>query len=194
VREFDPAAQQSLSAEVERLSKLVDDLYELSLSDSGALSYKKEYLDVVAVLNDTLSMFAERFEQAQLTVAAETARSGPVVVFADAQRLFQLFSNILENSLRYTHPGGQIRVRTEKTADAVVVDFEDSAPGVPAAALAKLFDRFYRVDSSRSRASGGAGLGLAICKNIVAAHGGDITAYASPLGGLWLRVSLPYLR
>jgi two-component system sensor histidine kinase BaeS len=73
----------------------------------------------------------------------------------------------------------------------VLIDLQDSEPGVPAELLTRLFERFYRVDASRNRQSGGAGLGLAICKSIVEAHGGTITARESPLGGLWIRVALP---
>ena len=100
-------------------------------------------------------------------------------------------SNLLENSARYTDRGGRVRIATHREGSRVVVDFDDSAPGVPAGSLAHLFERFYRVDASRSRANGGAGLGLAICRSIASAHDGTISAADSPLGGLRVRVSLP---
>ena len=78
------------------------------------------------------------------------------------------------------------------TDDRVVVDFEDSPPGVPPEALPHLFERFYRVDASRSRANGGAGLGLAICRSIAVAHDGEMSASDSPLGGLRVRITLPF--
>jgi len=112
-------------------------------------------------------------------------------VEGDEQRLAQLISNILENALRYTNAPGRIEVRVSQVARQVVLDIEDSPPGVPADALPRLFDRLFRVDPSRSRISGGAGLGLAICERIVHSHHGTIKALASSLGGLHVRIALP---
>jgi two-component system sensor histidine kinase BaeS len=106
-------------------------------------------------------------------------------------RLQQLFDNLLKNALCYTDAGGRLDLRLVVAAGRATVDLHDSEPGVPESELEKLFDRLYRVESSRNRASGGAGLGLAICKNIVEAHGGTITAAPSPFGGLWIRIILP---
>jgi two-component system sensor histidine kinase BaeS len=112
-------------------------------------------------------------------------------VFGDADRLRQMFRNLLENSARYTDRGGRVRVGVRRDGSRVVVDFEDSAPGVPADALPQLFERFYRVDASRSRTNGGTGLGLAICRSIAEAHDGAISAAPSPLGGLRVSLTLP---
>ena len=116
------------------------------------------------------------------------------MILADEARLRQLFHNLLENSLRYTDPGGVVKVSCTLGDHEVQIDFQDSKPAVPEASLSRLFERFYRVEGSRNRASGGAGLGLAICKNIVEAHQGTIAAHASPLGGLWISVTLPLAR
>jgi two-component system, OmpR family, sensor histidine kinase BaeS len=97
----------------------------------------------------------------------------------------------LRNSLAYTDRNGSLTVTLQGEAERLVVDFQDTAPGVPAEALPHLFERLYRVDTSRSRNQGGAGLGLAICRNIVEAHGGTTEARPSPLGGLWIRIQLP---
>jgi two-component system sensor histidine kinase BaeS len=102
-----------------------------------------------------------------------------------------MFRNLLENSVRYTDRGGRLRVGVQRVNGRVQLEFEDSAPSVPADAMPHLFERFYRVEASRSRANGGAGLGLAICRSIAAAHQGEIAAGASPLGGLRVTVSLP---
>jgi two-component system sensor histidine kinase BaeS len=114
-----------------------------------------------------------------------------ISVFGDPDRLRQLFGNLLDNSLKYTDPGGELNIKAWKDGERVMIDFQDSAPGVPEADLEKLFERLYRVESSRSRATGGAGLGLAICHNIVEAHEGSIIAKPSPLGGVWIRVEMP---
>jgi two-component system sensor histidine kinase BaeS len=182
---------QSLHSEVVRLNTLVDDLYELSLSDLGALHYRKATIDLGTVLDDALTAYRDRFASKEITVESSFMLHAPVLVFADVERLHQLFANLLENTLRYTDPGGRLCVWYARHDKTVVIHFQDSAPGVPADALPKLFDRFYRVDTARMRSQGGAGLGLAICKNIVEAHGGEICAQPSPLGGVWMQITLP---
>jgi two-component system sensor histidine kinase BaeS len=179
----------SLRAELSALGKLVDDLNQLALADSGALAYRKETVDVVPLLAQALDSHRERFAERGLRV--ETAWNGAAPVFGDADRLRQMFRNLLENSARYTDRGGRVRVAARREGTRVAVDFDDSAPGVPADALPQLFERFYRVDASRSRANGGTGLGLAICRSIAQAHGGEISAAPSPLGGLRVSLSLP---
>jgi len=179
----------SLRAEVNALGKLVDDVNQLALADSGALAYRKQTLDVVPIVAQALESHRERL--AERSLAVETLWNGSASVFGDPDRLRQMFRNLLENSARYTDPGGRVRVGARRDGARVVVEFEDSAPGVPPEALPQLFERFYRVDESRSRANGGSGLGLAICRSIAAAHGGDIAASPSPLGGPRIAVSLP---
>ncbi|QNA89826.1 hypothetical protein G4G28_17470 [Massilia sp. Dwa41.01b] len=96
----------------------------------------------------------------------------------------QVLGNLFENCLRYTAPGGRVRLDASEDDGRLCLVVDDSAPGVPDAALARLGERFYRVDASRSRASGGAGLGLALCLRLVEAQGGSIAFAHSPLGGL----------
>jgi signal transduction histidine kinase len=117
----------------------------------------------------------------------------PVTVMADPARIAQVFRNVLENSLRYTDPGGCIRVRCTKEHTSVCVDVFDSPAAVPEDQLSLLFERFHSGDPSRNRARGGSGLGLAICKTLVEAHAGQISAHPSPLGGLWIRLCLPIM-
>ncbi|WDZ95984.1 ATP-binding protein [Herbaspirillum sp. WKF16] len=180
---------RSLKSEVDHLNKLVGDLYDLSLADAGALAYRKTDLDLAPLLRDSVQIYEERCRKGGLSLAAQLPESMPM--HADGARLQQLFNNLFENSLRYTDPGGrlQLHCRLERQQWQLVLD--DSAPGVEAAALARLFERFFRVEASRNRASGGAGLGLAICRRIVVAHQGSIAAQASPLGGLRITVTLP---
>lgn len=190
VRKLDGESLRSLQAEVGMLSKLVDDLYELSLADVGALTYRKSELDIVEQLRIVLGIYRDRCAEHGLALELQLPAQ-PVPVLADAGRLQQLFSNLLENTVRYTHAGGCLRVAVQVEGDAVSIDFLDSAPGVDGRHLPRLFERFYRGEGSRSRASGGSGLGLAICHSIVEAHGGTIEARPSPLGGLWLNIRLP---
>jgi len=181
----------SLHSEVMHLVRLVDDLYQLSLSDVGALTYRKSELDLVSVLKATVVSFQSDFFSKNISVEYRIPENGDVSFFGDSERLHQLFSNVLENSLKYTDAGGRLKVSLHADDSNVTIDFNDSAPNVPGAELDRLFERLYRVESSRNRLTGGAGLGLAICRNIVAAHNGSITARASSLGGLLIRIELP---
>jgi two-component system sensor histidine kinase BaeS len=190
VRELTPEALRSLQAEVVLLGKLINDLYDLSLAEVGALTYRVAPIDVGGLLRQRLTAFQERYAQRRISMQVSIP---PEVIWidADAMRIQQLINNLLENSLRHTHSGGQFRVSCRIERPLVALDLQDSAPGVSEEVLPRLFERFYRGDPSRSRATGGAGLGLAIAKSIVEAHGGSIEACGSPLGGLRIRVALP---
>lgn len=190
VRVFSEDTRHSLTSEVDRLAKLVDDLYQLSVSDLGALRYKKEMLSVTDVLEETLSKYEGRIASEGLQLETHCP-SKPLLALIDATRLGQLFDNLLENSLRYTARGGTIRVSCETRGPNIFVTVEDSEPSVPDDALPRLFDRLYRVERSRGRGTGGAGLGLAICQSIAHAHGGEISVGQSTLGGLKVELSLP---
>ncbi|WP_122765209.1 ATP-binding protein [Pseudomonas viridiflava] len=190
VRSLDQSSMKSLQGEVSMLSKLVDDLYELSLADVGALTYRKAPCLLNDLLENSLAMYRDRFTARQLQVDLELPRQ-PVELLADASRLQQLFSNLLENAVRYTDVNGTLRISVGVDRDTVRIDFLDSGPGVSATQLPRLFERFYRGESSRNREHGGAGLGLAICRSIANAHDGSLVADHSPHGGLWLILRLP---
>ena len=119
--------------------------------------------------------------------------ASPVTLKGDADRLAQLFTNLLENTLRYTDSPGVLKINALRSDSRLTICFEDTAPGVPPEAIRRLFDRLYRVDTSRSRKLGGSGLGLAICKQIVEAHGGTIQAVNASSGGLQIRIELPLI-
>jgi two-component system sensor histidine kinase BaeS len=184
-----PAALASLQAECERMGSLIEDLYQLSLADAGALEYRFEELDLVALVEDSLEARQRGFEEAGLQVEKHVE---PIpLVRGDARRLGQLIDNLLVNTLRYTDAPGRVRVSLASEPGAILLRVEDSAPAVPVESLPLLFDRLYRVDASRNRAAGGAGLGLAICQAIVVAHGGRIEATASALGGVRISAWFP---
>lgn len=184
-----PETIHSLHQEAVHLQRLVEDLYTLSVSDSGSLTYHKNRQDVAVLLQDSLSQFNSRLQEKNLTLHTDIQQ--PAWCHADAQRLQQLFKNLLRNSLRYTDAPGKLQVSLHTGPDQVIIHFEDSAPGVPEQSLPRLFERLYRVESSRSRATGGAGIGLSICYNIVQAHGGQISAHHAALGGLKVTITLP---
>ncbi|KOC88295.1 two-component system sensor histidine kinase BaeS [Winslowiella iniecta] len=189
VRKLTPEALVSLQAEVVTLTKLVDDLHQLSLSDEGALAYRKSPTDVVSLLEVVGGIFRARFASRQLSLSLSLPQQAPF--FGDADRLIQLFTNLMENSLRYTDAGGGLRISLESQPAKMLLHFDDTAPGVSDEQRQQIFERFYRTESSRNRASGGSGLGLAICKNIVEAHGGTLSAEHSDIGGLRITVELP---
>ena len=189
VRPLTQASIASLASETARLARLVEDLHTLSMSDLGALTYHKEPVPIAEAIEDAIA--AQRTEMAARELAVETELDEAALVFADETRLAQVFTNLLQNSLRYTDAPGKIAVSAARAGDRVVIRWEDSAPGVPAAELSRLTDRLYRVESSRSRAGGGSGLGLAIAAAIIEAHGGTLVAKPSMLGGLLVEISLP---
>lgn len=189
VRPLDQAAVSSLASETNRLARLVEDLHTLSLSDLGALTYYKEPLPVAEVIEDVLD--AQRRTLAQQGLEVETRLDAAARVLGDEARLGQVFANLLQNSVRYTDVPGRIAVTVERRGERVVVTWEDSAPGVPDEQLARLTERLYRLEGSRNRASGGAGLGLAIAKAIVEGHGGTLAARSSTLGGVAMEIVLP---
>jgi two-component system sensor histidine kinase BaeS len=191
IRSITPEAIRSLHAEVLRLHRLVEDLYQLALSDLGTLTYHKDELDLAEILTDSIEPYRAEFARKGIKLSTNISQRSKITVFADMERLQQLFANLLDNSLKYTELGGELVIRLACYNSQATIDFEDSAPRVPEDDLDRLFDRLYRVEGSRSRATGGAGLGLAICRNIVEAHAGTIAAHPSPLGGVLIKVTLP---
>ena len=185
----DAAALHSLHDATLRLSRMVDDLYHVALADTGALRLEWQTVDLHALLAQALQDNAAQIAAAGLQV--QLVGEETLSLRADRQRLRQVIDNLLHNSCRYTNAGGQIRVTLQRQGDQLVLVVEDSAPGVPAAALPHLFERFFRVEGSRSRDAGGSGLGLSVVKAIIQAHGGQISAASSALGGLAIRIELP---
>jgi two-component system, OmpR family, sensor histidine kinase BaeS len=194
IRVPNAAALASLDQECQRLTRLIEDLYQLALSDSGALDYRFERIDLAVLLADVVAAQTPLMRGAGLTLSLNSSVTTSLWLNADRERLKQLFTNILANAQRYTDAPGRVSVSVLLLDGTVQVTIDDTPPSVAAEHLPKLFDRLYRAEPSRARASGGAGLGLSICKNIVSAHGGSIEATASPMGGLQVRVRVPALK
>lgn len=190
VRKFDTKAISRLQKHAARLTSLVNDLYQLSLTDIGAMSYRKQTCDIAEIVEELSVSLQDKLIQHQLDMKLKIP-SQPVIAFADPERLHQLFLNLFNNSINYTEAPGEIHVALTTDAHQAVFVIEDSAPGVDPALHEKLFERLYRAESSRSRETGGAGLGLSICRNIVEAHAGHVSIETSHLGGLKISVYLP---
>jgi two-component system sensor histidine kinase BaeS len=190
-RKTDRESLQSLHDEILYLTKIVNDLHELSLAESAALAIKKEPVKPLELLGSSLKSFATRFKDREIRVEEDLESEREFILAGDESRIKQLFSNILENTLRYADSPGTLKIWHQLTTTGLTLNFLDSGPGVPEESLARLFDRLYRVDASRTRDSGGSGLGLAICKSIIESLGGQISAANAPRAGLWITMVLP---
>ena len=189
VRPVNSESIQSLSLEIKHLQRLVDDLHQLSLSDQGSLTYEKVQVTPFSLLQSVAEGYVLPMQQKNISLTVSCDENSPMV-FADPQRLTQLFTNLLENSLRYTNEGGTVKIRC-KSGAPLIICFEDSAPGISPELIPRLFERLFRIDNSRNRGSGGSGLGLSIAQSIAQAHGGKLTAEPSSLGGLKISLELP---
>jgi len=163
-----------------RMQRLVDDLLDLSRIESGRWQPEPEPLEAALVAREVWVLLADRATQKSVTF--ET-RIGPdaEVVFSDADALRQVLSNLFDNALRYTPPGGSITLETSRQHGGISLRVRDTGSGIPNEHLPRIFERFYRADPHRSREEGGTGLGLAIVRHLIEAHGGQVSA-ASTLG------------
>ncbi len=186
VRETSDDSLKSLQQETLRLGILINDLHDLSLSDQGSLSYKMEKLELNQLVGNFISMNLDRIENLEIKVVVKQRES--VFIKGDVDRLEQCLNNLLQNTLRYTDKPGTLDVDLEEEGAYVNLIWQDSSPGVPESDLIKVLDRLYRVEKSRNRATGGSGLGLSICNNIIEAHNATITCFVSNLGGLGIKI------
>ncbi len=174
--------------EVLRMERLVEDLLLLARADEGEL-VRPAALDLqtfVTELFDALTLTADR--------AFELGEVPAGTLVADEDRIAQVVRNLARNAVEHTGPGGLVRIAVAARDGRVEIALEDDGPGIPAAQRDRVFDRFHRTDTARARGQGGAGLGLAIARAIVAAHGGTISAGASPEGGARVAFELPGFR
>jgi two-component system sensor histidine kinase BaeS len=191
IREASGQRLESLHDEVVHISNIVSNLHDLSLAESAALYVKREPVNLALVVRSCLNKFQGMFARRGIVIVDELGDAETIMIPGDKDRLMQVFSNLLENTLCYTDSPGCLTVRQICATNNVLLLFADTKPAVPTEALNRLFDRLYRVDQSRSRAHGGSGLGLSICKTIIEAHDGTITAQHAATGGLQIEIMLP---
>ena len=188
-----PASAEGTAAmlrQVLSLNKLIDQLYALARADVGDLDYQRQRIDLWQLAREQTAAFDDKMAAAGLRIETGAAPAASTVL-ADPERLRQLFANVLENCIRYGGSGARVTLHARLAGADIEILIDDSGPGVPDAALAHLSERFYRVEGSRSRAHGGAGLGLALCRRIMSAHGGRLQFARSPLGGLQVLMRFP---
>jgi two-component system, OmpR family, sensor histidine kinase BaeS len=186
----DRAELERLHRQTGLLTRLVEDLRVLSLADAHRLRLDVEPVDLVGLAAESVAAFGARAAERDVRLALEA--STPVVMLrADRLRLGQVLSNLLDNAVRVTAPGGAVTVRVERLRDAARLAVEDDGPGLPEGDPERLFDRFYRPDAGRARTAGGSGIGLAIVRTLVEAHGGSVRAKDRPTGGAAFEVVVP---
>ncbi len=186
----DPENLLAALAQVRTLSRLVEDLRLLSQADAGELTIHKAPLDLGKFLEEVVEAHRSGAQERRISLTLERPAALPLIL-ADRDRLAQVMGNLLSNALRHTPPEGHIAVRITDRGREVVVAVADNGPGVPPEDFPRLFERFWRRDPSRQRATGGSGLGLSIARHIVEAHGGRIWAEPTPGGGLTVAFALP---
>jgi signal transduction histidine kinase len=181
---------QAICEEVRHIDHLIDDFLMLSRLENNELTIESSRAAIGDVLSREVSLFSLPAEEKAITLKQEIAPNLPAVML-DEKRIGQVISNLLANSIRYTPAGGTITVGAKAHDTEVTLWVRDTGAGIPAEDLPYIFDRLYRVDKSRSRATGGTGLGLAIARRFVEAHGGHIRAESEAGKGTVIIVTLP---
>lgn len=191
-----PERLASLHTHAAMLSRLITDLLELSLAEAGQLTLHRAPTDLYALAEQCVSVPRPWLEDRRVGIVL-SGRDRPIVN-VDVDRVRQVLLNLLDNAVRFTPHGGTVRVtvRAEGEEDARIAELavEDEGPGIPPDDLARIFEPFYRSDPSRSRASGGSGLGLAVVKHLVAVHGGEVRAENLSTGGAKIVIRFPALQ
>ncbi|GAA1490518.1 sensor histidine kinase [Brachybacterium sacelli] len=186
------SAMPILASQTVRLSRLADDISEVSRAEEGQLPVELRPLAVHDLLASTLQEWEERFETAGVALRREMALRHSPTIQADPDRLAQVLGNLLSNALRHTSPGGIVTVSATTNASTVEIAVTDDGEGFTAEDSSRLFERFFRADSSRTRENSGSGIGLTISRALVDAHGGTMAAASEGPGrGATFTISLP---
>lgn len=181
---------QQARKQIDHLSLLIDDLFQVSQMDAGGIKLNLESASLTDLLSDTLEGFSGLAAKQNIALSGH-ADPGIDPICIDVQRIGRVLNNLVNNALRYTPAGGAVSVQAEVAPKSVRVMVQDNGEGISAEDLPRVFDRFYRGEKSRSQATGGSGLGLAIAKGIVEAHGGRIWAESQPGQGTRIYFNLP---
>ncbi len=174
--------------ECDRLVNLINTMLEIAETDAGAIRVDGENIDLRGLLLDAYELFLPSAEVAGLSLELSISAEDSLVVLGDPGKLQRAVANLVDNAIKYTPHGGRVLIAAERTGEWIQVSITDTGVGVPPEELARVFERFYRGDRSRSQS--GNGLGLSLARSIVRAHGGEITAYSRPAGGSTFAVRL----
>jgi len=190
-----------------RMQNLIDDILELSAIEAGNVQVRAEEVELNPIVNDVVASLVSK--TAVQDIVVNNAVPGEAKVYADARRLEQMLTNLVENAIKFNRAGGQVTIKYESSSPAIEeaddfgrrsavvgrtdrITVEDTGEGIPTQHLERLFERFYRVDRARSREMGGTGLGLAIVKHLARAHGGEVTVTSELGKGSTFTIELPY--
>ncbi|ADI09693.1 Histidine kinase [Streptomyces bingchenggensis BCW-1] len=187
----EPELLASLHEEVLLQQRIVDDLQDLALAEAGALTYHREDIDLGELLETCRTVHRAQAERAGVALTVETPGGEPLYAHADADRLRQAVGNLVSNAVRATGPGGTVRLSLARRGAGAVVQVGDTGHGIPAEHLPHVFDRFWRADAARGRATGGSGLGLSIARQIVTDHQGTIGVESAVGAGTTFTIELP---
>jgi len=190
VIEPDAAAMRSLNEEASLLSRLVNELQELSLAEAGELKLVYQAEDITKLVNQAVLPWQRQVAAKEISLSLNLPDGLPLVSI-DWQRANEVLHNLLENAVAHTPKGGAIKVAADAKGKWIEVSVSDTGEGIPAEDLPHIFERFYRVDKSRARATGGSGLGLTIARRLVEAHGGTITVESKLGKGSRFSFTLP---
>jgi len=179
---------QSCYDEMTRISRLVRDLESLAKVESGNSKLDRSMISLKELSNNAVLNFEAELKNKELRMSVEGSDSR---IFADKYRIDQVLMNLMSNAIKYTPEGGNIDIRISETEDSVILEFEDNGIGIPEEELPLIFERFYRADKSRNRMTGGSGIGLAIVRSIIAAHGGTVEVRSSLNSGTCFTLTFP---
>ena len=186
-------AAQVIFDEAGRMHRMVLDLLDLARLDAGTADLRRERVELDVLLPAVLERLSPQSAQAEVTLVDQISSLPDVI--GDGDRLSQVFNNLVDNAINHTPPGGRVTVSTALEGGEVLVSVQDTGAGIPQEELSRIFERFYQLDKSRKRdPEHGAGLGLAIAHQIIAAHGGRITARSTLGAGSLFQVVLPMAR
>ncbi len=169
-----------IHSHAERLAHLISDLLTLSRIESGAIPLEPVPVSILAAVNRVAHLLDQKALGKELTIAKTAALAALPDIQADPDKLEQILINLLDNAIKFTPAGGTVTVDAADLGDRVRIDVKDTGIGIPAKDIPRIFERFYRVDTARSRELGGTGLGLSIVKHIVQAHGGSVAVESTP--------------
>ena len=187
----EPATFHDVQREVGRLQRLVQDLEELSRAEAGQIPLELEAVNPVVFIRAAAERLRMQFDDKGVALRLELVEDLPLVQ-ADAARMTQVLLNLLGNAVQYTPSGGQLSVSAWASSNEVIITVQDTGIGIPAEHLHHIFERFYRVDKSRSRTGGGSGIGLTISRHLVEAHSGQLTVASPGLNqGSTFTITLP---
>jgi len=190
VEPSDPEVLQVMLQQTERLTRLVDQLLDLSRLESGDVPIEREDLRLDALVSAVIAEIQVARADHLVSVRADVSLDVPPL-WADPERIHQVLFNLVDNAVRFTPPGGEVVVSAVRTGRRCEVRVVDTGPGIPPEHLPFLFERFYRVEQARSRGDGGTGIGLAIARSVVEAHGGRIWAESEVGRGSVFTFDLP---